>query len=365
MIDFKSIQPDMSIIPSFASLAEATMYVVEANEIHFNNMMKSIGLHELAVFESTGSVLLYEGEGEDAPEEAKSEETKNVEEKKEDFVAGFFTRAKTIIENFLRKITNFVKGCIAKLQVAFGKKALDKENFDKLAAFLPKMDDSYEISRYPWNGMAQFGALNPNLKSKEPGIFDAIYEELKDATDKNAQDFELIDDLMTVNNGKVDAIRNYFRSENPDLNNIPEKVEKKTIKIKTLKSEEFKVIFDYCTNFKEIESNIKHLYNFTKKHTEEANNSIKGTINKDLMNKIKQLTNLTLTSIGILLSEFYAMIGSNMKIVTTVYKAYNKSSNNSDNKAENKAEENKETTEEKVGESAIDSELSSLFDWSY
>lgn len=365
MIDFKSIQPDMSIIPSFASLAEATMYVVEANEIHFNNMMKSIGLHELAVFESTGSVLLYEDEGEDTPEEAKSEETKNMEEKKEDFVAGFFTRAKTIIENFLRKITNFVKGCITKLQVAFGKKALDKENLKKLVDFLPKMDDSYEISRYPWNGMAQFGALNPNKKSEKPNIFDAISEEIHGAINKNSQDFGLLTNLLRNNNGKVDVIRNYFRSENTDLNNIPEKVEKQTIKIKTLKSEEFEVIFDYCTNFKEIESNIKHLYNYTKQNTEDIKNEIKGSINKDSMNKIKQLSNLMLTSVGILLSEFYAMIGSNMKIVTTVFKAYNKASNNSDNKAENKAEENKETTEEKVGESAIDSELSSLFDWSY
>lgn len=365
MIDFKSIQPDMSIIPSFASLAEATMYVVEANEIHFNNMMKSIGLHELAVFESTGSVLLYEGEGEDTSEEAKSEETKNVEEKKEDFVAGFFTRAKTIIENFLRKITNFVRGFIAKLQVTFGKKALDKENYEKLVAFLPKMDDSYEISRYPWNGMAQFGALYPGLKSEKPNIFDAITDELADITESNRNDSVIIGSLLNNNNGKVDVIRNYFRSENSDLNNIPEKVEKQTIKIKTLKPEEFKVIFDYCTNFKEIESNIKHLYNFVKKSVKETNDKLKGTVNKDLMNKMKQLGNLTLTSVGILLSEFYTMIGSNMKIVTTVFKAYNKASNNSDNKAENKAEENKETTEEKVGESAIDSELSSLFDWSY
>ena len=65
---FKDVELDMSDIPSYASLDEATLYVVEATEILFNDLKKEIGLNELGVFETTGNTISYvveANEGED------------------------------------------------------------------------------------------------------------------------------------------------------------------------------------------------------------------------------------------------------------------------------------------------------------
>jgi len=65
---FKDVELDMSDIPSYASLDEATLYVMEANTVLFNNLKREIGLNELGVFETSGCTISYvveAGEGEE------------------------------------------------------------------------------------------------------------------------------------------------------------------------------------------------------------------------------------------------------------------------------------------------------------
>ena len=69
---------NMNLIPSYASMNEAVFYILEENERNFSQMIQNIGLKELAVYESTGSVLLYE---------ADSAESKAAEGEKVNFVA--------------------------------------------------------------------------------------------------------------------------------------------------------------------------------------------------------------------------------------------------------------------------------------
>ena len=54
---------DRSVIPnSCESFAESAFYVAEAATRHMNKFFEEVGITELAIFESTGSVVVYEGE---------------------------------------------------------------------------------------------------------------------------------------------------------------------------------------------------------------------------------------------------------------------------------------------------------------
>lgn len=336
--EFKNAKPDMSLIPSFATLTESVFYIVEANEIDFNNMMQKIGITELGLFESTGSVLLYEQD---------SEEAKTAEEAKDNFAAGFLTRIKTLFENALRKIGNMIKSFVANITVAFGKKALAKENKDAFKEFIPTMDDKYTVSRYPWEGLKKI-LLDKNSNTD-------TLENLQKFVDVG------IDKNNLMKNNTTKEIQNYLRSAEADSKNIPEEVKKEDKKINTLEND-FETIFDLCSNFKSVEQEIKNIYKSAAEKAQEDIKKIKESKDKDAINRSKNAMSLELKLYGLALSEFYAMIGSNMKIVTTVFKAYNKANKTEDNKT---GETNADNKEEKVGESAIDSELSSLFSWSY
>lgn len=72
------VKADMSVIPANTlSFSENALYVAEAVERDFNEMFESIGVNELAVFESTGVQIVYEGD-----------EQKSLKEK----IIGFFKK---------------------------------------------------------------------------------------------------------------------------------------------------------------------------------------------------------------------------------------------------------------------------------
>ena len=53
---------DRSVIPSYCeSFSESAVYVAEASTRYINDFFKEVGITELAIFESTGSVVVYEG----------------------------------------------------------------------------------------------------------------------------------------------------------------------------------------------------------------------------------------------------------------------------------------------------------------
>lgn len=56
------IGTDRSVIPAGClSFSEGALYVAEASENEFNKFFESVGIDELAVFESTGTEVVYEG----------------------------------------------------------------------------------------------------------------------------------------------------------------------------------------------------------------------------------------------------------------------------------------------------------------
>lgn len=58
----ESVETNRSYIPNFCTtVLEQSMYVAEGAELIFNEMIEQVGIEELAVYESTGSVVVYEG----------------------------------------------------------------------------------------------------------------------------------------------------------------------------------------------------------------------------------------------------------------------------------------------------------------
>lgn len=60
MIDYLSDVKMNNVIPSYASVDEGFLYVIEASEKDFYSMMKTIGLDELGILETTGKPVIYE-----------------------------------------------------------------------------------------------------------------------------------------------------------------------------------------------------------------------------------------------------------------------------------------------------------------
>ena len=104
-LKFRDVNTDMSDIPSYASIEEATILVAEANNAMFDSLKREIGLQELGVFETTGNFISYViEEGETAGDEAK-------EEKK----GGFVNKGKEIAG----KIIALIKAAAAKVKGLF------------------------------------------------------------------------------------------------------------------------------------------------------------------------------------------------------------------------------------------------------
>lgn len=59
--ELKDIKANMSVIPSYTlTFSESALYLAEYIEAGYNEMFQKIGINELAVYESTGSQIVYE-----------------------------------------------------------------------------------------------------------------------------------------------------------------------------------------------------------------------------------------------------------------------------------------------------------------
>lgn len=122
------IKTDRSAIPAGClSFAEQTLYIAEATESEFNKLFESVGIDELAVFESSGTEVVYEG--------AKLEEFKN---KAIEFFKSIWSKIKHSYELITDKFEAMVKGTKKNLSTVKAEdiKKLNKESkFGKIHTF--------------------------------------------------------------------------------------------------------------------------------------------------------------------------------------------------------------------------------------
>lgn len=339
----KNVKPDMSVIPAFASLAESAYYIIEANEKDFTEMIKSIGIKELGIFESTGSVLLYE---------ENSAESEEATEKKESWITKVVARVKALFEKFLTKLKE-ATGHIGKL---IANKVISK---DKVKTNIANLPESWSFERFPYD------KLKEALGNETEGILakagdDANIKNKVDKTDANQSD--------------PDKIRAELRGEKETL--------KKDFFMKDGKVDWTKVegIYRVISDYNECSKAVKKFYHGTQKYFNDLikkQKELQGNDehSKENLNKMKMYANNRVLYASIILSEYYSLYMSNVKLIMSLAKV--KSAKTEDKKEEAKVEEEKKPEKvegEEVDkkdvpkvneESAFDSELSSLFDWSY
>ena len=355
-----------TLIPSYASLNEAVFYLLEDNERNFTDLIQNIGLKELAFYESTGSVLLYE---------AGSEEEKEAKKGTGNFITKAWANIRTLFERLLsnakklfEKVTSAIGGLFNKgsdkAKVAKAEGVTKKANYDDLVAAVDKIEDGF------------FDSLKSTAYS-----YKSFGGSKLDQHDSYFDISKFVD---------ADAIKSAW--EISEIN--PEEVKKKIrgdeepITKEAVKSS-FKDIFDSVTNNATQTKEIKTLYGAAKDNFDKRLKDAKAAENnKDEMAKLKGLIQASTVIYSAIISEYYAVLVRNAKIVLKANAVAKKNAKPEEKKEEKKPEGKPEKAEKVEGEvvdkdgnvvesateqtdaqavqeAAIDSEIASLFDWSF
>lgn len=248
-----------NIIPAYASLDEAALYVIERGELEFNEMMRHIGLTELGVLETTGTQMVYE-------------ETKL--KSLIDTIVGWLKQRWADITGLFNKALNFFK----QKSDEFKKKTQDKK-LDKLKKKVEFLKDkeygkTYEYSQFE-NIVNGTGVLWDALNKFEKGINDL------QATFMNYKDDETATEVNDMRE-KMDTMKSdLFSAFN--LDNSAKESDIKAKVTEWIRGKEVTINKAY------IQSNIDSMFNSATDYNKTAK-SVKKQLNKikkDIDNDIK------------------------------------------------------------------------------
>lgn len=145
-----------SVIPDYVmSFSEAALYVAESINADYNSLMESIGIEELAVFESTGMEIVYEGE-----------RLNNFKEG----VIKFFQRAWKAIKGFFEKILGWFEEKRKESVRKFGAKIS--------AADLSKLPDGTKLGKIGRYG--NFEDVARKISGNTDGFLKSVDSKFKD-----------------------------------------------------------------------------------------------------------------------------------------------------------------------------------------
>lgn len=381
---------NMNLIPSYASMNEAVFYILEDNERNFSQMIRNIGLKELAVYESTGSVLLYE---------ADSEEAKAAAGEKVNFVAKAWANIRAAFEALIKKIVELAKkvgiaiqGAVAKGAAGTAKVATKKKSAEDLKAEVDKLSDDFLKSLKGQYEYKELGAFRP--KMSEADTVSSIAKALSN------YDYE---DDKAVAHSSLDEVKKALGVDeiNPETVRKAVRGAEEAITKDAIKSN-FEGIYASVTDQKYTTKVLKDYFKNAKGlYDKAAKAAKKSESTKDAMGELKALVQATSCIYSTILAEYYAIIFRNAKIVlklnalaTKSAHAAKKEAKKAEKEADKKGGEAKDVeTGEKVqadvvdkdgnvvenatetpaeGEKpveestdTIDSEIASLFDWSF
>lgn len=382
-LEIENAAVDRSSIPEYASVSEAVIYTLEANEVNFNEMMKNIGLLELGYYEANGEMVEYTVEAfgkkkEDAKEE-KSEKDEAKEAKKAEFKAKLSTtgekvkkaiisflktaweKIKGLFETILRKINELVTTAIKKIGIKHlevetlksGLVNLNKKNrdsfesykYDKLIKFLNGGDLKSDIGSAIAQGHA---TANPDNYTK--GLINTVDDKVKAIKDK-----------IGAEKITVEAVKNYFRGEK--TNEVPGDEDLEKI-IDIVKNKEYNVNLKKA--FKSCRESFNEMIKFANKNADIDSGKVKA---------FHEIVNLCTTIYGAAFAEYYNVVRTNVMIATRTALASNvnalKNAANPDNDSQaagvdKKKKATKESVEDITAESATyTEEIESLFDWKF
>jgi len=178
---------------------EAAYHIVAESEANYNAIMQAVGIHELAVFESTGAEMIYE-----------ATDVKGFKEKVKQFIRNIWEKIKGLFRKFFAMLNSFLK--------------TDKEFINKYKKHLLQVD----IRGFKYKGFV-FTNLSYDLKAasgKMENLFKNKVNTELDADDKA----EIVEKMRgVIDNSSYDAgefskrLFKFFRNEEEakdDLDNI-------------------------------------------------------------------------------------------------------------------------------------------------
>lgn len=278
------IETDRSAIPAGClSFTEQALYVAEATETEFNKLFESVGIDELAVFESTGTEVVYEG--------AKLDEFKN---KAINLFKGIWAKIKHAYELITDKFKEMTYG--------------NKKNFSKVsAADLNKLDSEMTFGKtHHFN----FGGSNARERA------DKLVKDIKDIFDLNRTS----DEKLEISEFQDKIVSEISGTDKTSIKEAKTELSKKLI------GDEFEVDLSWVkknldslqiTVFNPPTNNIKSSFNDEKKLIDNIIKEIKGFKSEDV--------NSAKTSIGLLKdveSTLHTCMSAEMDVLKRKYGEY-------------------------------------------
>lgn len=298
-----------NVIPAYASLDEAALYVIERSESDFNEMMKQIGLKELGVLETTGTQVVYEG--------AKLKELVAT-------IVKWLQDRWADVQGLFNKALNFFKGKVEEFKTRTqGKKLADlKARANKLVD--KEFGKTYEYASF--NEIVEgSGSLWSAVNSFQKGINELQwkYTSVKDdttATDANEMK-EKMDEM------KTSLLKAFDLEASAKESDVKEAV-KKTIRGKEVTINKAYIqnniegMFDSAVNYSKISGKVKKQFNVIKKGFDEDIKAVKKerkTANESYLNMylpyLKFGKNVTTAIAGATIQTIKEKMSTDMRMV--------------------------------------------------
>lgn len=343
-----------NVIPANVSIAEASLYVIEHSEGEFCNIIKSIGLGELAHLESTGTVITNEASIKDIFD-------KIIDWLKEKWgsVKELFERALTAIMN---TIDSFKKKISTKEFEGFKKKASlikEKDKDGNIKVYgktyeYTKLDEMINTAGPVWEALNKFNEKIHQIASKAVAVDDEgaakeIFTDLTEAKDGITEDIsKIIGKEIGNESALVTAMVEYIRGNEVEIG--------KDYIIKNIDT-----IYKNVTDPGKVKSEIKKQLNNTKKdYNTDINRISKLKMKKDLTGEnakryveaVRKGKQISTGIIGAILTCVKQKYSAEMRILMKLAIA-------------GKEKEVKEKTNEStvLESSSYQTELVSLFQW--
>lgn len=364
---------DMSDIPAYASVSEAVLYVMEANEKNFNEMKRSVGLMELGVYETTGHTVDFYNEAEtDNKEDQKAEEdtkdstksedkkssvidavkdkakdatevAKSAGSKAKDAIIRFAIDAWSKIKGLFEKAIATLNAMSAKFVNAIGKKNLDATKMADAVKNIKK----FNFTTYDYDNLGKFFDKNSDLRKN-----------LKDfANDMNNEDAaKAVNKIITGNDTtetspSKDDIVKYLRGEKHDFSESNMPAIQDIVKIVSSVDN----VDDRMKTIKDSYKDCKAGFDTTIKNLKTAK-EYDATVSKGVHNMVSYYTMIY----GTVLAEYCSVIRSNISFATRLALFGSKKKEEAAPAKEAKPEAQNSATKT---ESAFTEEVNSLFDW--
>lgn len=179
-----AVEADMSVIPAHSlTFCENAIAIAEAVDADYNKLFQSVGIHELAVYESTGEEIVYE-----------AEEKKTLVNRVVEFFKGLWAKIKAGFEAILTKFESLKKEVRNRIPNITKEMVMncDKESFGKTHEFNIDKNNEYieNANNFIRNSLAEFDKVLADSNSTKEDVVNKK-KELEERICKEVSGFDV------------------------------------------------------------------------------------------------------------------------------------------------------------------------------